>query len=119
MDKLKYLIMIGGTLILLGIILKVTAVVGPWAAICFSVGGALKLLYLILGVRSGQVKLGSEIVLLVVGLGLIFIAIYFRKTQQLLYLYGWFLSAGILIKTLFVVLFIRRQKRFRKELAVE
>ncbi|MCG8582401.1 MAG: hypothetical protein MI866_20925 [Bacteroidales bacterium] len=119
MGKLKYLIMTGGTLILLGIILKVLAVEGPWAAISFSVGGTLKLLYMILGVRSGKVKVGAEIVLLIIGLGLIFTAIYLRKTEQLMNLYVWFLTFGLLIKALFVTLFILKQKRYRKELAVE
>ncbi len=111
--------MIGGTLILIGILLKVLSVTGPWAALCFSVGGTMKILYLILGVRSGLVKVGSEIVLLILGLALIFAAVYFRKTDQYMSLYVWFLSLGIIIKTLFVVLFIRKQKRFRKELALE
>ncbi|WP_430817534.1 hypothetical protein [Carboxylicivirga sp. RSCT41] len=119
MGKLKYLIMIGGTLILLGIVLKVLSVEGPWAAISFSVGGTLKLLYMIIGVRSGQVKVGAEIALLVIGLGLIFTAVYLRKTDQLMHLYVWFLSIGVLIKALFVTLFILKQKRYRKELAVE
>lgn len=111
--------MIGGTLILLGIILKVAGLAGPWAAMCFGVGGTLKLIYLIVGVRTGQVKVGAEIALLVLGLLLIFTAIYLRKTQQLLDLYPWVLSVGILGKIIFVVLFVRKQKRFRKELAVE
>lgn len=119
MEKIKYLIMSGGTLILLGIILKVTGVQGPWAAISFSIGGTLKLLYLILGVRFGLVKLGPEMILLGIGLAFIFTAIYARKTESLVHLYIWLLSAGIIIKTLFVVLFIRKQKRYRKELAVE
>lgn len=119
MDKIKYLIMAGGTLILLGIIFKIFGVEGPWAAICFGVGGTMKILYLVLGVRSGQVKLGSEMLLLALGLVLIFTAVYLRKTEQLMHLYAWFLSTGIIIKTLFVVLFIRKQKRYRKELAVE
>lgn len=119
MDKIKYLIMAGGTLILLGIVLKLFGTEGPWAAISFGVGGTMKLLYLFLGVRSGQVILGSEMILLVLGLMLIFTAVYLRKTEQLLHLYVWFLSVGIIVKTLFVVLFIRKQKRYRKELAVE
>ncbi len=119
MEKIKYLIMAGGTLILLGIILKIFGVEGPWAALSFGTGGTMKLLYLVLGVRSGLVKLGSEMALLIVGLIFIFTAIYFRKTEQMLHLYAWFLSAGIIIKTLFVILFVRKQKRYRKELAVE
>ncbi|MCT4590289.1 MAG: hypothetical protein N4A71_20850 [Carboxylicivirga sp.] len=119
MERIKYLIMSGGTLILLGIILKVLGVVGPWAAICFSVGGTFKLLYLVLGVRYGLVKLGSEMFLLAIGLAFIFAAIYARKTDDLVQYYAWLLSIGIVVKTLFVILFIRKQKRYRKELAVE
>ncbi|MBK3517539.1 hypothetical protein [Carboxylicivirga marina] len=119
MDKIKYLIMVGGTLILLGIIFKVVGLEGPWAAISFGVGGTLKILYMILGVRSGLVKVGSEIALLIIGLALIFVAVYLRKTEQLLHMYAWLLTGGVVIKTLFVILFIRKQKRYRKELAVE
>lgn len=119
MGKLKYLIMIGGMLILVGILLKALSIEGPWAVISFATGGSLKMLYLILGVRSGKVKVGAEIGLLVVGLGLVFTAVYLRKTDQLMSLYVWFLVSGILIKGLFVALFILKQKRFRKELAVE
>jgi hypothetical protein len=119
MGKLKYLIMTGGMLILLGIVLKAFSVEGPWAAISFSVGGTLKLLYMIIGVRSGKVKVGAEIALLVVGLSLVFIAIYLRKTEQLMHLYVWILTLGLVIKGLFVTLFILKQKRYRKELAVE
>jgi len=119
MDKIKYLIMSGGTLILLGIVLKITAVTGPWAAISFGVGGTLKLLYLILGVRSGLVKIGSEIALLVIGLSLIFSALYFKRSEELMHLYIWFLAGGVIAKTLFIILFVRKQKRYRKELAVE
>ncbi|WP_430811046.1 MULTISPECIES: hypothetical protein [unclassified Carboxylicivirga] len=119
MDKIKYLIMLGGSLILLGIIFKIIGLGGPWAAISFSVGGTLKLLYLVLGTRSGLIKPGAEMGLLALGLVLIFAAVYLRKTEQVLYLYGWLLSAGILVKILFVILFIRKQKRYRKELAVE
>ncbi len=109
--------MAGGALILAGIFLKITGVTGPWAAIAFGVGGTLKLLYMILGVRSGLVKLGPELILLVVGLSMIFAAVYFRKAEVYLALYGWFLAFGIVLKTLFVLLFIRRQKKYRKSLA--
>ncbi|MCU4157065.1 hypothetical protein J1N10_13830 [Carboxylicivirga sp. A043] len=119
MGKLKYLIMTGGLLILTGIVLKALSVEGPWAAISFSIGGTLKLLYMIIGVGSGKVKVGAEIVLLIIGLGLVFIAIYLKKTEQLMNLYVWFLSSGLIIKALFVTLFILKQKRYRKELAVE
>jgi len=111
MKKIKLLIMSGGTLILLGIILKVLGVVGPWPAICFSVGGALKILYMVIGARTGQVKIGSEIILLVLGLAFIFLAIYFRRTIELAYLYIWFLSIGIIVKAIFIVLFVKRQKK--------
>ncbi len=109
----------GGTLILVGILLKIMGIEGPWVPISFAVGGTMKLAYLILGVRFGRVKLGAEIVLLIFGLLLIFTAVYLRKTEQMLHLYVWFLTGGVVVKTLFVVLFIRKQKRFRKELAVE
>ncbi len=103
--------MFGGTLILLGIVLKMIGVATPWPAICFSVGGTLKILYMVIGVKTGQVKVGSEIALLLLGLILIFLAVYFRQTIELAYLYVWFLTIGIVVKTLFVVLFIKRQKR--------
>ena len=114
MKKIKLLIMSGGTLILLGIILKIFGVESPWPAICFGVGGTLKLLYMVLGVKTGQVKIGAEIALLIIGLAFIFMAVYFKKSADLAYLYVWFLTTGVMVKTLFVVLFIRRQKRLAK-----
>jgi len=114
MKKIKLLIMSGGTLILLGIILKIIGVTAPWPAICFGVGGTLKILYMVIGYRTGQVKVGAEIALLILGLSLIFLAVYFRRTIELAYLYVWFLTVGIVIKTLFIVLFVRRQKRVVK-----
>lgn len=116
MEKIKYLIMIGGTLILIGIVLKIFQVAGPWATICFSVGGTLKLLYLIIGAKTGLVKIGNEIALLVIGLTFIFLAVYFKRSDDFAHLYGLFLVLGLSLKTLFVVLFVRRQKAYRKKL---
>ena len=103
--------MSGGTLILLGIILKIIGVAAPWPATCFGFGGALKILYMVLGVRYGHVKAGSEIALLVLGLTLIFSAVYFQRSLEWTHLYVWFLTIGVAIKLLFIVLFVKRQKR--------
>jgi len=111
MKNIKVLIIIGGVLILLGVLLKLIHVSGPWPALCFGVGGTLKLTYMVVGVRSGQVKVGAEIALLIVGLSMVLLSVYIRHVNNLAYLSVWFLSVGVLIKALFVVLFIKRQRK--------
>lgn len=110
MGKIKFLIITGGLLILSGIILKIIGISGIIPVLCFSIGGLLKLLYLILGVISKKLKLGQEIYLLIIGLALLFTGIWLKNTVDFKHLYVWLLSAGIIAKLTFVILFINRQK---------
>ena len=117
MGKSKYLMMVGGTFIATAIILRITDVSGFWSILLFSLGGILKLIYLIIGVRQGRFKIGLEVILVPIGVSLVITGVFFKNLPQFLHLYGWFISSGVLLKTTFVYLFVRRQRKVKLEVA--
>ena len=115
MGKLKILIIAGGLLILAGIILKAADITGIITVLCFSLGALLKVLYLVTGLITKRIKPGKELIFLFTGLALLFSGIWLRSApdQGIQYLHIWFISSGIAFKILFLILFIRRQKKAR------
>lgn len=111
MDKTKLLLMIGGTLILVGIILRIVGVVGMWPVLFFATGGLLKAVYLGLGVMSGRFVLGVEIILLPIGVALVLVGVFLKNNPYMIHLYGWFIASGVLLKSSFLFLFFRRQRK--------
>ncbi len=111
MRNTKPLVVIGGILIVIGIVLKAFKVDGIIPILCFAFGGGLKSMYLYLGVKSGRFVIGRELVLLIVGVLLVIGAVVVRKLPEILMFSSvWLLVTGLLLKALFIVLFVKRQK---------
>lgn len=111
MQKTKLLLPVGGVLILVAIVLRISGVVGTWPIVCFASGGLLKAIYLILGVRSGKFVIGKEIVLLPIGIVLVICGVFFKRDPLLAEYYIWLIVSGVSLKTTFLLLFFRRQRR--------
>ncbi len=111
MDKSKVLLIVGGVLILIAIIFRIIGLEGFWPILFFSLGGLLKTVYLTLGVRSGKFVLGREIVLLPIGVALVLLGVFMKNSPGLVHLYGWLIASGVLMKSSFLFLFFRRQKK--------
>lgn len=107
--------MVGGTFIAAAIVLRISGVSGLWPILLFSLGGVLKLIYLALGVRQGRFVIGPEVLLLPIGVSLVITGVFFKNQPQLLHMYGWFIGGGVALKTTFVFLFFRRQRRLKLE----
>jgi len=115
MGKSKYLMMVGGILIATAIVLRISGVSWFWPVILFSLGGVLKLIYLSIGVRQGRFVIGTEVLLLPIGVSLVITGVFFKNQPQLIHMYGWFIAGGVTLKTTFVFLFFRRQRRMKLE----
>lgn len=111
----KYLMMVGGVSIAAAIVLRILGVSVVWPIILFSIGGLLKLTYLIIGVRKGIFKVGLEVLLLPLGVSLVITGVFFKNLPELIHFYGWFIAAGVSSKSLFVYLFFQRQRKLRAQ----
>lgn len=111
MERIKLLLMFGGTFILVGIILRLMDVSGVLPIIMFLTGGLLKAMYMVIGVRSGRFRIGSEIVLLIVGVVLVLAGVFIKTSAEYAHMYAWLLISGIVLKTTFIVLFFRKQRK--------
>ncbi len=117
MGKSKYLMMVGGLLLATAIVLRISGVYGFWPILLFSLGGLLKLTYLIIGVRRGRFKIGAEVILVPIGVSLVITGVFFKNSPSLVHMYGWFIATGVLFKSTFVFLFFRRQRKWKLELS--
>jgi len=109
--------MVGGAVIATAIVLRISGISGFWPVLLFSLGGVLKLIYLAVGVRQGRLVIGPEIVLLPIGVVLVITGVFFKNQPQLIHMYGWFIAGGVVLKTTFVFLFFRRQRRLKLQVA--
>ncbi|MCU4176377.1 hypothetical protein [Carboxylicivirga sp. N1Y90] len=111
MGRVKSLLIVGGVFILTAIILRISGVSGILPVVLFSLGGLLKAIYLIIGIRSGRFKIGAEIVLLPIGVSLVLTGVFVKGSPELKHMYGWLIASGVLLKSTFLFLFFRRQRK--------
>lgn len=107
----KWWLITGGSLILIGIILKVIGITGFYPIVAFISGGFIKVFYMSLGVYRNVFKLGWEVVLLVVGVSLVIVGVFLKANPEQIHLSSWFIAVGVICKMWFVYLFFQRQKR--------
>jgi hypothetical protein len=113
--KSKWTLFAGILLLILGIILRKAAGLGTEGLMLIIIGVAFKTYYIINKARSGEYKPGYELLFLFVGLTMFMTGLYIRPYEPpfnpvLL------IVPGILLKVLFIVLFIIKTRRTRKAL---
>lgn len=107
--KSKWTLYLGLVFLLGGVVLRY-AVGGLLPTLLILLGVSLKLSYLVNKVRHHNYKPGTELILLFAGVNLVLSGIYVRSIGEpfnpatLIY-------SGILLKVLFVVLFIRKIRK--------
>ncbi len=106
----KWLLILGGIFILLGILLRMQAELFDWSIVFFAAGGSLKVIYLVIGVSRKILKIGWEIILLFIGVSLVMMGVFFKNYSAFDHLYRWFILFGVICKVSFLVIFVRRQK---------
>lgn len=108
--KDKRVLIAGIFLLTLGIILRVfsTLTVVPIALVLL--GSGFKIFYLISLIKLNYYNPGYELILLVIGLALFFVAIYLRQTQSNIP-YMYFMLPGIFLKMTFVISLIKAIKK--------
>lgn len=112
MDKrLKLFFFIGILFLAAGIISRTSGITGRLPILFFFIGGSLKAIYLLLGVKTRRYKTGSELILLSIGILLVITSIFIKRNDYFTHIYGWILSIGIAFKLLFLYLFFRRNIR--------
>ena len=103
--KSKLILFSGILLLTTGIIFRIFTDLGFVAILLIVVGVVLKTYYIISKARSGEYKPGYELVFLFVGLTLFFMGLYFRLHNPA-YHYVLLMVAGLLLKTVYIILFI-------------
>ena len=110
MGRARWLLIIGGSLIVTAVGLRLIGMPLIWTVSFFSAGAILKLVFLTWGVRTGRYRLGWEIVMLPIGVSLVVTGVFFKNNPALVSLYGWLIVSGVLCKSSFLFLFFRRQR---------
>lgn len=113
--KSKWTLFAGILLLILGIIIRKTTELGSEGLILIIVGVVFKTYYIISKARSGEYKPGYELIFLFVGLAMFLSGLYLRSHEPpfspvLL------IVPGILLKVLFIVLFIIKTRQTRDAL---
>lgn len=105
MIKSKWKLILGLILLICGIILKLISNFDHWAVFLIALGAFLKVLHIIGIIKNRSYKPGWEIVILILGLSLFFFGLYICQIESRAQL---FIICGLLLKTTFVVMFIRK-----------
>lgn len=111
--KHKWVLPTGVILLSLGIIFRFAGMENYIAIPLMATGGLLKIYYIALQIWRGFYKPGYELLFLIIGLMVFFSGIamkYHTTNNQYIYL----MIAGLTLKVIFVVLFIRHLKKARK-----
>jgi hypothetical protein len=114
--KSKWTLFTGIILLTVGIVLRKITGLGIEAMVLIIVGVLFKVYYIISKARNGEYKPGNELLFLVIGLVMFFTGIYLRNHDSPfdpLFL----IIPGILLKVVFIILFIRKIRKTRKMLA--
>lgn len=111
--KSKWTLFAGILFLTLGIILRKTTELGLEGLILIIVGVAFKTYYIISKAQSGEYKPGYELIFLFVGLAMFLSGLYIRS-QEPPFSPTLLIVPGILLKVLFIVLFIIKIRKTRK-----
>lgn len=106
----KSLLFISIALLSLGILLKLISDWNQLALLLITMGAVGKLFYLRKRIVKRIYKPGIELLFLSLGLTLFLIGLYL-KTIEGNQIHQWFTIPGILLKTTFILLFIRKSKK--------
>lgn len=108
MDKTKIFIYVGIFFILIGIILRYYFDKALIGVLLIILGAISKLIFLFISVLTKKIKIGYEIFFLILGLLFVFIGIKFKATESYFMLHPIFMSVGVILKIIFVVLWINK-----------
>lgn len=106
----KYILYSGIILLLVGIVFRyITAY--PVAGLTLIITGVvLKFAYIVIAMVSGLYKPGSEALLLIAGLGILFLGVWYRINASESIGYA-MIAFAVLLKGSFIVLFIRKTRK--------
>jgi len=109
----KPLLFIGIMMLLVGILIRKLTEWDVVGLLIILTGVTLKCIYIIGKIKNGAYKPGLEVLLLIIGLLLFLGGIYMRNNDfDLLFLPAMFyIITGLLLKIVFIVLFIRKLKK--------
>jgi len=113
--KSKWTLFAGILLLIIGIILRKATGFGTEGLILIIVGVAFKTYYIVSKARSGEYQPGYELIFLFVGLTMFMSGLYIRSYEPSISP-ALLIVPGILLKVLFIVLFIIKTRRTRKAL---
>jgi len=113
--KSKWTLLAGILLLIIGIVLRKTTELASEGLILIIVGVVFKTYYIISKARSGEYKPGYELIFLFVGLAIFLTGLYLRSHEPP-FSPALLIVPGILLKVLFIVLFIVKTRRSRKVL---
>lgn len=105
MFKSKWKLILGLIILILGIVLKLLTEHDVLAIILIIIGAFLKTMHVIDIIKNKSYQAGFEILVLVIGLSLFFFGLYICQIESLAQL---FIISGLILKTIFVVWFIRK-----------
>jgi 1,4-dihydroxy-2-naphthoate octaprenyltransferase len=111
--KSKWTLFAGILLLILGIILRKTTGLGTEGLILIIIGVAFKTYYIVSKARSGEYKPGYELIFLFVGLSMFMSGQYIRSHEPS-FSPALLIVPGILLKVLFIILFIIKVRKARK-----
>jgi len=103
----KNIMFIGIALLIVGIFLRIYTDLYYLGLAIILLGAFFKMVYLIKRIKTGIYKPGFEFALLLVGL-LLFSAGFYIKNSNLSINSAFFLIPGLILKVLFVILFIKK-----------
>jgi O-antigen/teichoic acid export membrane protein len=113
--KSKWTLFAGILFLILGIILRKATGLGTEGLILIIIGVALKTFYIVRKAQSGEYKPGYELIFLFVGLAMFMTGLYIRPYEPT-FSPALLIVPGILLKVLFIVLFIIKVRKTRKVL---
>jgi len=105
MLKSKWKLILGLILLISGIVLKLLTDLDQLAIILIVFGTILKVVHIAGIIKNKSYQAGWEILILVLGLSLFFFGLYVCQIESLAQL---FIISGLVLKTIFVVWFIRK-----------
>lgn len=105
MLKSKWKLILGLSLLIVGIVLKLVTDFTQLAIILIILGGVLKLTHIIGIIKNKSYIPGWELLILILGLSIFFFGLYVCQKPGLAQL---FIILGLLLKTTFVVWFIKK-----------
>ncbi|PZX20408.1 hypothetical protein LX69_00407 [Breznakibacter xylanolyticus] len=113
MKKYKWLLYAGMVNIWAGLMLRIFGVEFPPPALFFSLGGTLKVSYLVVAIRQGRFKPGIELVYLAAGLVMLALGIYVRKVNPASAIGIALVVKAVLLKATFLFLMLRKMRAAR------